>query len=108
MLINDRELGGGQIACNSGLRCTRCISTVAESNFSRGHVPAFHVVGYHGLQFKFIDIKDCLVTGLGKLFGKTVCKIESRDTLAIERRDLPNDLVPHMVLKNDGLVAALV
>ena len=81
---------------------------MAEGDFAGGDVPAFDVIGHNGLQLEPIDIERRAVAEFGKLPGKTVSEIDRRDTVAVERGDLPHDLVPLMILDRDGFVAALI
>ena len=108
LLINQRELRRRQIAGNRRFRTSGHIPAVAECDLARSDVPTLNVISHNALQFQVSNIEDGPIAWIRKLLGKALCKLQSRDAIAVERLDLPDNLIPRMVLENDRLVPPLV
>ena len=66
------------------------------------------MIGDYTLQFQLINVQDRLVAGLWEFLGEAVGEFEAGDTIAVEWSDLPNNMVPFVILQRDGFMPALI
>jgi len=69
---------------------------VAERDFSGSPVPTFGAIGHHSLKFEVGDVENRLVAGIRKFLRQAAGEFKTGDVVAVERRDLPDDLIPRV------------
>ncbi len=80
---------------------------MAERDRAGSDVPPFVVVGIHLLQLELVEIECGHVRGSGFVALHAVGKVEPRHLVAWQVGDLPNDVVPFVVLEDDVVHAHL-
>src|ERR1019366_1073177 len=108
LLANQFELTSRQIARNGGLGRAGRVAAVAERDLAGRYIPALGMVRLNPLQLKLVEVKDSTVFRIGQHLGLGILQVERGDLVPGDGCDLPDHMVPGVVIQKHGLMFAFV
>ena len=106
-LINDPERLDGGVADDRGLWCARLVTVLAIRYPAGLYIPSLGMVGLDAFQGQIVEEEFYAVGFAGGVPGEPIGGLETGDPIPGHVADLPDDMVPFVVAKDQRSLAFL-